>query len=680
MEEVDMDPEKASEPENVEVKSRVFTLEDDKDPGVELSGEMSEKRLQEREKQISPRRITNLQRHLTTLVTNIQTAADARESMRRKELEEARKMRLELLENDMKSSQEKFEEITRGWSLTKEKVSAQELQEALNNQQLLLTSLLEDKKKVIDELQQELKLGDDHFVKDLKKQAEERDLMLERMEDQIKTLTKAYREELAQTQSVNQRETKDLLTNDTSDWEQRMKKLWDTEQARLAQRRKTVEEYEAKIHSLIFETMDKQTATKIEQNAKLQVLEREHQKTLASIIVVRLNQIKEKHELEVLTSSRVDSLQTEKKNAVAKPNNQPRKTSQSLSKDYKQSVQQYERLQKKLKQIVVADARTFEEMWATVEAEVRQLAERALEIDSLICRQHFGVAWERPPMPLAASSSSFHTERQTHRPARRAVSQLYHTEQSLQRSSQRTTMGVDAETESADVDHASMGGTATQSEGDAELEDGTLTLETVTKVMELLWEEVGFLMEDDPTLLASLEKEEQTAIKLGSLLFSFGIEEEDLPKLAHFLLKYRQQQSEQTERVCDETGESSDQAAAFDPTSDLIHPNHVLPALKSFLNQYMKSRQNSCQSSVVHTEGRGSSEDKAYWESLGNVIPDSKVQLWEEAEKTLTQYIVILTDICALDTETDSLRQQNAELRMLLQQSLNPQVCHVTHQ
>lgn len=49
-------------------------------------------------------------------------------------------------------------------------------------------------------LKQELKVGDDRFVKDLRKQTEERDLMLERMEDQIRTLTLAYREELLQTQ------------------------------------------------------------------------------------------------------------------------------------------------------------------------------------------------------------------------------------------------------------------------------------------------------------------------------------------------------------------------------------------------------------------------------------------------------------------------------------------------
>lgn len=44
-------------------------------------------------KLITSQRIIGLQRDLSALVTNIQTAADAKESMRRTELEEARRLR-----------------------------------------------------------------------------------------------------------------------------------------------------------------------------------------------------------------------------------------------------------------------------------------------------------------------------------------------------------------------------------------------------------------------------------------------------------------------------------------------------------------------------------------------------------------------------------------------------------
>ncbi|XP_016889110.1 dynein regulatory complex protein 1 isoform X2 [Cynoglossus semilaevis] len=638
------------------------------DNTVATESEPQKQNVQEQEK-ISAQRITNLHRHLTALVTNIQTAADARESMRRKDLEEAREMRLKLLENDMKSSQEKFAEITKGWSLAKDYVHAEELQIALDDQQRLLTILLQEKKSLINHLQEELKVGDDRFVKDLRKQTEERDLMLERMEDQIRTLTLAYREELLQTQAVNRQETDDLLTRDMSEWDQHIKTLGDTELDRLTERRKTVAEHEAKIHSLIFHTLDKQTAAKIEQNTKLQVMEREHQKILASNIIIRLKQIKERHELDILMNNRVESLPTEKKKSITTTHStQPSKKSQHLSKEYKQSVQHYERLQKTIKQITLADTRTFEDMWLTVDAEVKQLVEKALDIDSLICKQHYGIAWQRPQLPVRG----VHSDKHFHRSGHLQFSGLSQTNPASHRS---RGMKTETDTESTDVE-VCKDRSVVQSDGQAELEEeeNMFSMEMLTKVMEPLWEEIGFLMEEDVKLLHCLDKDAQTAMKLGSLLSSLGIKEEDLPELVHFLLKYRQHQEEQTEDVCSETGESHDQAASqgTSSTSDLIQPHKVLPALKSFLQQYNKSSQQ--QSSARHTEAWSSSEDKAYWESLGNIISEDKVKLWEETEKRLKQYNSVLTEISELITETDSLKQQNAELRMLLQQSLNPQV------
>lgn len=54
----------------------------------------------------------------------------------------------------MRSSQEKFEEITKGWSMAKDKVTPRELQEALSGQQQLCALLVENKKKLINDLQQ----------------------------------------------------------------------------------------------------------------------------------------------------------------------------------------------------------------------------------------------------------------------------------------------------------------------------------------------------------------------------------------------------------------------------------------------------------------------------------------------------------------------------------------------
>ena len=62
--------------------------------------------------------------------------------------------RLEKLENEVKTSQDKFDEITVKWEEGKQKRIPQELWEILNTQQVHCAGLIEDKNKLISELQQ----------------------------------------------------------------------------------------------------------------------------------------------------------------------------------------------------------------------------------------------------------------------------------------------------------------------------------------------------------------------------------------------------------------------------------------------------------------------------------------------------------------------------------------------
>lgn len=665
MEEVVKDPEEAPEPS--------VSGNEEANNGVSIQRQSEEEEEVEESELLPIQRIINLQRDLTTSVTNIRTVADAKESLRRTELEEARRIRLEQLENDVKSSQEKFEEISRGWSMAKQKVIPQELQEALNSQQQLCAELVEDKKKLINDLQQELKNGDDCYVKDLRKHAEELDVMMERMDEQIKTLTQAYREELAQTESVYKQEHEILLTRHRTDWEQYVEELTDKQQKRLTERRKEVEEYEAKIHNLMMETIDKSCVVDLGEAKKFQVLERERQYIKANYMIVDLKHQKQKNNTVVhkvnlaQMKTRILSLQTQVKdlhNKYTRQNQQFRKKNRYLSEEYKRNFQQYERIQQKIKHFAVVDAKKFEDMWLMIEAEVKQLVEGALLIDSLIYKQHLGLPWERPPMAFMDVSGPLQPQKQAQGPTCQAVSQLFQTGQAVQ-CSQGMMMDASAgstDAESTDVE-ACREGTAVES-GSAAEEEGKVSMETMKTLMELLCDESGFLMEDKLlNLLARLQKDEQTVVRLGSLLSTFGIDEADVPKLADFLLKYQQQQRELTEDVCAELGESSS-----------MHPNHVLPAFKSFLKQHMHYRESSAGQQPSFLCVRDASEDEAYWESMGNIISEDKVRLWEAAENILKKHLSVLTEISELTTETQSLRQQNTELRMLLQQSLNSRV------
>ena len=126
-----------------------------------------------------------------------------------------------------------------------------------------------------------------------------------------------------------------------------------------------------------------------------------------------------------------------------------------------------------------------------IEAEVKELVERAVAIDSLICK-HLGLVWERPPMTVMELSGHIQPQKQASRPARQAPSQSFQTRQALQCSERMMDASVGPrlknDTESKDMEMYKER-TAVQSESGAEVEEEKLPMETVKKVMELLCDE-----------------------------------------------------------------------------------------------------------------------------------------------------------------------------------------------
>lgn len=124
-----------------------------------------------------------------------------------------------------------------------------------------------------------------------------------------------------------------------------------------------------------------------------------------------------------------------------------------------------------------------------IEAEVKQLVEGALLVDSLIYRQHLGLTWERPPMAFMENSGPLKPQKQAQRPNRQCVSQLFHTGQAVQCSQgmMDVSIGPRLETESAAME-VCREGTAVESESAAE-EEGKVSMETMKKLMELLCDE-----------------------------------------------------------------------------------------------------------------------------------------------------------------------------------------------
>jgi len=68
------------------------------------------------------------------------------------------------------------------------------------------------------------------------------------------------------------------------------------------------------------------------------------------------------------------------------------------------------------------------------------------------------------------------------------------------------------------------------------------------------------------------------------------------------------------------------------------------------------------------------SKDGDYWKMFPAVIDEKKDRLWDGLITGLERYNEILTERANQIQSTEALRQQNAELRMLLHQYINSKI------
>lgn len=253
----------------IEAEKRAALGEPTEDDSQKTDPEQERKSKKQLEE--SGKRLSKLLADGTQLVTNVKVAGDAREVQRRQEAAEARKGRIEKVETDVTTSEERFEEIAQKWKPALGKTIPQELHDKLIEQKSACDAMIEEKDKLINELQLELKDQDDHYVQDLKKQAEDIDLLLERMEEQMKTLAKAHKEELKEIEHSFVTERKELLEQNSEEWEAAVRERRQEEVERMKRNEQMVEENEAALREMRIKHAEEFNHIKIKLETDIQV-------------------------------------------------------------------------------------------------------------------------------------------------------------------------------------------------------------------------------------------------------------------------------------------------------------------------------------------------------------------------------------------------------------------------
>ncbi|KGL88328.1 Dynein regulatory complex protein 1, partial [Charadrius vociferus] len=678
-------------------------LGEDAEPKV--AEEEEEQRRSHKEIEESRQRLAKLLFDGTQMVTNIQVAADLRETQRRAEEAELKLQRVEKLENEAKSSTYKFEEITSKWALAKEMTVPQELWQLLNQQQQQCALLLEEKNKLIGDLQQELKNKDEQYVQAIKKQSDDIHLLLERMEEHVRLMLKTYRHKLLRIEKAFELERRELLDNNRKKWEEAIQAHNTQEMEYLRARMRKVEEFEKQLNQLRVQDEEEYNSMKIQLENDVQNLERQLQQLKA---IYQLNQEKLEYSLQVLKKqdeentiirsqqrrklNRLHSLLNNLRTKLSKQEKQFGEENQSLAADCERITGQCKEVQRSMRHFALSDAEKFTEVWLMNEEEAKGLMRKALDADRIIHTQQLGLPWEEPRywfLNNIGPLGHYGTKRMA------------------------TKLAAEVLTGAGSVE----GG----KENTAKVEERVPPLRNISKktakrILELVSDESGFLIESKLLRpLQALGRHERTLMKLDSIFAALEIDsEDDLYQLVDFFLKYKAQEGAVSQHpggrwllgrrmwwetqcpACWPSLQSQDSPGGEDVTdpaedredggsgaqrdelksprsslgslpSAYIHADDVLKILKMFVRDFDKLREKDGSAKEV-LQVRDSSKDGEYWEALAHVIPEPTLKLWDALAVALEEYYEVLTRRASLLAEAAVLRQQNSELYLLLEE------------
>jgi len=560
---------------------------------------------------------------------------DSRENERRINEEVNRQGRRQKLLYEAESSARQNAAVAMKWSALFDKEIPQELLAEIELQKDTCERIIQSKDRLIKEFKAELKAKDDEYIKSLKKQAEDIDLLLERMGKQFAALRKAFEDELEQVETSFMQERHALMQSNVAELKQLMEKRKDKEESYMEARRRRVDEDMRQLEAQRVQDAEDYNILKIKLETEIQTLEQQLEEMRATY---QLNQEKLDYNYRVLVerdSENTNTIKQQKKKLTrmadvlsshkAKYAREERRFKQEnadLTDEYKRITEQFKDLQSKFQHFEVADTKRYRDVWQMNEETVTDLMRKVLQADKIIHEQQLGLSWFPPSEHIFQPGGEAGASGQ--RPAQSA------------------------------------------GEGDGEsgpISRGQMDNENIKHMLELLCNEAGFLVEGKiQKLLEPLPPDEQNLLKIDSILKVLGVEGAgDVEKLLSYFL-------------------------ADADNHELIHPNDAIKAIKAFVEEHQAERQRGGESikTAKHSSKEAGQEgtrreEREFWERMSSIISDKTFRVWSALEKSLNKYDALLKNRSGLIGDVADLQRQNEELKGLLNQYLSSKVNEDLH-
>merc|ERR1719163_1665375 len=410
----------------------------------------------------------------------------------------------------------------------------------------------------------------------------------------------------------------------------------------LEERQLREREFQMKTDTLRINHADEFNQSKIALEKSIQDLEQHLEKMMATY---QLNKEKLEYNLQVLTERYKEhsAIQSQYKNRLNrlretlntlmgryhKSDAKYRADNVELTEEYKRLTQQFQDLQEKFRHFEQADDRQFRGIWQLNEASVRQLITKVLDADRIIHEQQLGLEWTAP-----------------------REDQLL---QELETFSEAgTTTGKS---------------TAKESEDGGPGSSGKFSITKVKKVLDLIKEETGFLLDMKiREQMADLPHEQRDVMQIDAVLRYIGVEsQEDVDLLVQ---QFYQGQDEDDETLMVDADEVLNLLKKYQEEKENLAAQVVAPG-----KEKKKSKGKALGSeSEAERKLRRRKEEKKFWERMAHVIPEMNTRVWRALDAGLQKYYDLLQRRSAAIDSAVALQKQNEELKALLDQYLSSRV------
>ena len=246
-------------------------------------------------------------------VTKVRIMGDGRENERRINEEVNRQGRRQKLLYEAESSARQNAAVAMKWSALFDKEIPQELLQEIELQRDTCGRIIQSKDRLIKEFKTELKAKDDEYVKSLKKQAEDIDLLLERMGRQYGLLRKEFEDQLEDVETAFMQERHELMQGNADELNGLMERRRSKEEQYMEARRRRVEEDQRQLEAQRVQDAEDYNILKIKLETEIQTLEQQLEEMRATY---QLNQEKLDYNYRVLVerdSENTNTIKQQKK-------------------------------------------------------------------------------------------------------------------------------------------------------------------------------------------------------------------------------------------------------------------------------------------------------------------------------------------------------------------------------